>query len=169
MVLTFDLNSRSERDTQELGYFIGSLLEQGDFIPLTGELGAGKTAISQGIAWGLGVEEYAHSPTFMLVNQYIGRVPLYHSDLYRIDDLGEIEDLGIEEMLQDGVCLVEWAEKAISVLPPENLHIEIHATGPNERHFHFKATGDRYNSLLNHLASTIREQLPRVLTGDGAQ
>ena len=56
-----------------------------------------------------------------------------------------------------------------SVLPPENLHIEIYTTGPNERHFHFKATGDRYNSLLNHLVSTIREQLPRVLTGDGTQ
>jgi tRNA threonylcarbamoyladenosine biosynthesis protein TsaE len=127
--------SRSAEDTLALGEKIGRHLKAGDTLLLFGDLGAGKTTLTQGIARGLGVakEEYVRSPTFTLVNQYQGRYPVYHIDLYRIGSARELEDLGIDEVLAgDGVAIVEWAEKLFSdsatqnPLPEIEQWIEIH-------------------------------------------
>ena len=127
--------SLSAEDTMALGEKIGRQLKAGDVLLLFGELGAGKTTLTQGIARGLGVakEEYVRSPTFTLVNQYRGRFPVFHIDLYRIGSAHELEDLGMEEVLAgDGVAIVEWAEKLFSdsatqnPLPEIERWIEIH-------------------------------------------
>jgi tRNA threonylcarbamoyladenosine biosynthesis protein TsaE len=112
--LNIQFETRSASDTLTLGEKIGRHLEAGDIVFLFGDLGAGKTTLTQGIARGLGVakEEYVRSPTFTLVNQYKGKVPVYHIDLYRIASSHELEDLGLEEVFSsEGISIVEWAEK----------------------------------------------------------
>ena len=140
--------TRSTSQTQELGCRLGQRAEKGDLLLLTGALGAGKTTFAQGIAWGLGVQEYVHSPTFLIVHVYPGRLPLYHLDLYRLDDPREVEDLDLEEMLTQGVCVVEWAEKALSLFPPEHLRIEITETPADGRKLLLAPVGHRYVQLL---------------------
>ncbi len=112
--MNIQFETRSASDTLTLGEKIGRHLEAGDIVFLFGDLGAGKTTLTQGIARGLGVakEEYVRSPTFTLVNQYQGKVPVYHIDLYRIASSHELEDLGLEEVFSsEGISIVEWAEK----------------------------------------------------------
>ena len=106
-------------ETQALGRILGEQAKPGDVFLLTGPLGAGKTCFTQGIAWGLGVAEYARSPTFVIMTRYRGRLTLYHFDLYRINDPLEAWDLGLDEQLfGDGACVVEWADQAEEVFPP---------------------------------------------------
>ena len=91
---------------------MGELVQSGDIFLLTGDLGTGKTCLTQGIARGLGIEEYAFSPSFVIIREYHGRLPLYHIDFYRLDNIDEIADLGLEEYFYSkGVCVIEWAEK----------------------------------------------------------
>lgn len=111
------ITTQSARETLDLGRKIGSLLEPGDCVLLFGEMGAGKTTLTQGLARGLGLpeDEYVRSPTFTLINQYPGRLPINHLDLYRLDSMDEMEQLGLEEVFSgDGVCIVEWAEKLMA-------------------------------------------------------
>ncbi len=106
--------THSPGDTLNLGERIGQLLKAGDNVFLFGDLGAGKTTLTQGMARGLGVskKEYVRSPSFTLVNEYSGRVPVFHIDLYRIDSAQDLENLGLEETFSGkGVVIVEWAEK----------------------------------------------------------
>jgi tRNA threonylcarbamoyladenosine biosynthesis protein TsaE len=141
--------THSAEETQELGKRLGAQLEEGDLVLLHGDLGAGKTTLTQGIAWGAGVTEYAHSPTFVLVHEYAGRVTLYHLDLYRIDVGLEVHDLGIDEMLTTGACVVEWADKAPEVFPDDHLAIEIaQGAGEDDRELIFAANGARYEPLV---------------------
>jgi len=135
--LNIQFETRSASDTLILGEKIGRHLEAGDIVFLFGDLGAGKTTLTQGIARGLGVarEEYVRSPTFTLVNQYQGKVPVYHIDLYRIASSHELEDLGLEEVFSsEGISIVEWAEKLFTreetSLPLLGIErwIEIHIT-----------------------------------------
>ena len=115
-------NSHSPEETLHLGKSIGSSLISGDIILLFGDLGAGKTRLTQGICDGLGLEKdtYIRSPTFTLINEYQGRLPIYHIDLYRIDSHEEIYSLGLEEILfNQGITIIEWAEKLRS---PKNSH-----------------------------------------------
>lgn len=134
--------THSPEETQDLGERIGGLLESGDIVLLFGDLGAGKTTLVQGMARGLGVarDEYVRSPSFTLVNQYRGRIPVYHIDLYRIDSSGELDDLGLEELLMsEGVLIIEWAEKIFvdKTTPPLlsgaggwlEIHLQITETG----------------------------------------
>ena len=112
MTLLFHTSSADE--TRSLGERLGRILVKGDIVLMFGELGAGKTTLAQGIATGLGVkkDEYVRSPTFTLINQYQGRIPVYHIDLYRIESPSELDNLGLEETFHDkGTVLVEWAEK----------------------------------------------------------
>jgi len=135
--LNIRFETRSASDTLILGEKIGRHLEAGDIVFLFGDLGAGKTTLTQGIARGLGVakKEYVRSPTFTLVNQYKGKVPVFHIDLYRIASSHELEELGLEEVFSSkGVSIVEWAEKlfarddaSIPLLGIERW-IEIHIT-----------------------------------------
>ncbi len=128
---------------------MGKLAQRGDVFLLTGKLGAGKTCLTQGIAWGLGVQEYARSPTFVLVTEYQGRLHLYHIDLYRPESVEEILDLGLDDYLYgEGVCVVEWADKALDALPREHLLIGISNSSEEKRTLRLEPQGERYESLL---------------------
>ena len=147
-----ELTSNSPEQTQQLGVSIGKVAQLGDIFLLVGNLGVGKTCLTQGIAWGLGIKEHAVSPSFVLVRELYGRLPLYHIDLYRLDHVEEIEDLGLDEYLYgNGVCVVEWAEKGLTVLPAEHLMIEISYLSDTERSFRFKPSGQRYREVINQL------------------
>ena len=152
------LITASPEVTQAFGRHIGEVLEAGDVILLAGTLGAGKTTLTQGIAWGAGVTEYAHSPTFVLVHEYSGRIPIYHLDLYRfdglasVDDIAEVEDLGIDEMLETGACVVEWAERASAAFPGDCLEISLaEGNTPDQRVVMLKAHGARYQEMVARL------------------
>lgn len=151
-----ELTSHSPEQTQELGRRIGELALPGDVFLLSGELGAGKTCLTQGIAWGLDINEYTLSPTFVIMRELYGRLPLYHIDLYRLDRIEESLDLGLDDYLYGhGVCVIEWAEKALSILPTEHLLIKIGYLSDTERSFQFKPSGQRYLEILAQL-----EKLP---------
>ena len=116
---------------------------------LSGTLGAGKTTITQGILWGLGGNEYARSPTFVLVNEYEARVPVYHMDLYRVESIEEIDDLGLDDYLYgDGVCIVEWADKAIGYFPMEHLRIRLDVIGDTARRISVSTQSDQLERFL---------------------
>lgn len=118
--------SNSEKETIELGKKIGAALKKGDVIALQGTLGAGKTTITKGIALSLGVEESITSPTFCLISEYDGKMPLYHIDVYRLGGAEEFVDLGADDMMYgDGVCLIEWSEKVMSELPKTSIILKI--------------------------------------------
>lgn len=127
----------SEGETIALGELLASQLGPGDVVALFGELGAGKTKFIQGVCRGLGVRRFVASPSFVLLNEYQGRVPVYHFDFYRMQRLEELLELGLDEYFYgQGVCLVEWAERALQVLPEERVEVTIATCGveqPNRR------------------------------------
>jgi tRNA threonylcarbamoyladenosine biosynthesis protein TsaE len=126
--------TRSAEETEALGARFAESLGPGDVVALTGELGAGKTCFTQGLARGLGVARRAVSPTFVLVNEYRGRVPVHHVDAYRTESLAELLDLGLEEMFAgDGVTIVEWADKLLPLLPAHTVHVHIEGVGDEPR------------------------------------
>ena len=126
--------SRSAEETQALGERLGSRLGRGDVVACIGPLGAGKTCFLQGLARGLGVTADVTSLTFVLVNQYRGRVPVYHVDAYRTGSLTELVDVGLEEMLHgEGVTIVEWADKLLPLLPPRTVTATIEGLGDEPR------------------------------------
>jgi len=149
--------SESPQETQQVGMQLGKLSQPGDVFLLVGGLGAGKTCLTQGIAWGLGIEGYAASPSFVLINQYRGRIPLYHIDLYRLDSIEEVNELGLDDYLYgNGVCVVEWAEKAWAVLPRENLTVEMSFLSDTSRSITIKPNGKRYIEMISQLSVTQR-------------
>jgi len=144
--------SRSQEQTQHMGIRLGELAEAGDIFLLTGNLGSGKTCLTQGIAWGLGVKEYAFSPSFVIMREYHGRLTLYHIDFYRLDRIEEIADLGLDEYLYgEGVCVVEWADNGMAVMPAEHLLINLSYISDTERSIVFEPKGKRYIQLLKTL------------------
>ena len=149
----FELISRSPEQTRQMGSDLGELAQKGDFVLLVGNLGAGKTCFTQGIAKGVGFDGYAASPSFVLVREYEGRLKVYHIDFYRLDSVEEIADLGIDDSLSsDGVSVVEWADKALDYLPREHLLIEFaHCPAPEERRLRFEPHGKRYIDLAGRL------------------
>ena len=147
-----ELTTRSPEQTQELGTRLGKIAQAGDVILLVGKLGAGKTCLTQGIAWGLGIDDYAASPSFVLVRELYGRLPLYHLDFYRLEKLEEIAELGLDEYFYgQGVSVVEWAEKALELLPAQNLLIEMEYITDNERRLELKPSGQRYHEMAAQL------------------
>ncbi len=155
-----ELASRSPEQTHLLGRHLGELAREADVFLLIGELGTGKTCLVQGIADGLAVEEYAFSPSFVILREYQGRLPLYHIDLYRLERPEEIADLGLEEYFYSrGVCVIEWAERAPSILPEENLLVTLRYVAASEtgRCICLKPHGERYRQLSNEL--TVREEI----------
>lgn len=139
----------SPEETRALGKTLGQAAEPGDLFLLCGELGTGKTCLVQGLAQGLGVRDLVRSPTFVLVAQHSGRLTLYHIDLYRLDDLREVADLGLDEYLEgDGVCAVEWADKAMALFPGKHLLVELRHDGGQQRLIQLTAHGDRYVRIL---------------------
>ena len=145
------LISKSHEQTLYWGRLLGMLLTGGDVVSLTGELGAGKTTLTQGIADGLGVSKecYVTSPTFTIINEYRGRVPVYHLDFYRIDSPLEVENLGVEEYFHSGgVAVVEWAEKIKTFLPKEYLMVVLDYVDYSVRKMSISGSGTRYTEIV---------------------
>ncbi len=149
---TLEVITISPEKTQDFGKRLGNLALSGDVILLVGKLGAGKTCLTQGIARGLDIDDYTASPSFVLVRELYGRLPLYHIDLYRLENLTEIGELGLDEYFYGkGVSVVEWADRALELLPPDNLLIEMEYLADNERRLRLKASGKRYRQMLEQL------------------
>ena len=149
------LQTKSASETIRIGRDIGSLLRPGDVVALVGELGAGKTQFIKGLAEGAGVGKptYISSPSFTLINEYPGRVPFYHVDLFRLEREKEAEELGLEDYFQgDGITAIEWADKIPSLLPKEMLLIHIAYTGKNARSLEIIGKGKRYEDLVKELS-----------------
>lgn len=140
--------SRSEQETEALGGRIATHLFSGSFLALRGELGAGKTALSRGIGKGLSAEGVM-SPTFTIVQEHTGRLPLYHFDAYRLQSGDELYDVGFSEYLTaGGVILMEWPEHVRDALPKARLDICIQGSGNEERHIELHTTDLRYAALI---------------------
>ena len=157
---SLSFSSSSVVQTQRLGATLARLLEAGDIIWLEGDLGAGKTTLTKGIAQGLGVVGYVNSPTFTLVNQYQGRLPVFHLDCYRLESSWEALDFGIEEYLDaGGVTIIEWPERIRDILPPERLLIGLEYLDETERLLRLEAFGARYERLVRDFEqAALQEQ-----------
>ncbi len=142
-------------ETQDVGRSLGSHAEPGHVYLLFGELGAGKTCLTQGILWGLGGDEFARSPTFVLVSEYTGRIPLYHVDLYRLDSETEVVDLGLDEYLfGDGACAVEWADRALRYLEGvPRLEVRFEVLGEDDRRLTLSTNDARYGAVMDAVAA----------------
>ena len=138
----------SAEETTGLGEKLGRLLQKGDIVCLTGELGTGKTAFTGGIARALEIEGYITSPTFTIVNEYEGRIPLYHFDVYRIGDTDEMYDIGFDEYIYgDGITVIEWADLIRKILPDERIEVKIEKDDkdrPDSRLITIEFFGNRY-------------------------
>ena len=150
------IKSDSPAETRRLGARLGRLLLPGDIVLLSGELGAGKTCLVQGIALGLGVSAPVTSKSFVLLGEYEGRLPLYHADLYRLEEPAQAEELALTEYCASGALVVEWAERAWEVFPPEHLLIRLEILGAHRRELAFDPRGDRYRELTDALAKGRR-------------
>ena len=141
------------KETEEFGIKFGKLLEPGDIVCLNGDLGAGKTTMTKSIGIGLGVEEYITSPTFALINMYKGRMVVYHFDVYRLENVDELYDLGFDEyFFGEGVCIIEWAEKIDKLIPENRIIIDIKKTDSiDERILHISGYGNRYEEMIKEL------------------
>ncbi len=151
IILEIRLNNLEE--TEEFGTKLGKILKSGDIICLNGDLGAGKTTLTKSIGLGLDVKEYITSPTFTLINQYRGRLPVYHFDVYRLENADELYDLGFDEYFYgNGVCIIEWADKIENLLPKERLVLDIKkGKDIDERVINITAYGNRYIELLKEM------------------
>jgi len=158
-------SSESAAETQQLARFLGEGCTGGETFLLVGTLGAGKTCFTQGLAWGLGVDEYTHSPTFVLVTEYHGRLTLYHIDLYRIESVPEAIELGLEEYLASGgVTAIEWADKALDSLGGAGMVVEILSQGDDRRTITLRPVDTHHETLLARLQAR-RESRASQLEG----
>ena len=129
-----ELLTKGPEDTRLLGREIGALLKSGDAVAIFGELGAGKTTLVKGLAEGAGITDFVSSPSFVIINEYAGRMPFYHIDLYRLEDEREIESLAIDEYFKGGgVVAIEWAERLKGSLPESCITIMIEPVNEHER------------------------------------
>ena len=171
---TITLTTAAPEATQAVGRLLGEHAHAGDVFLLSGELGAGKTCLTQGILWGLDGDEYARSPTFVLICEYYARLTLYHMDLYRLDDIDEIIDLGLDDyFLGDGVCVVEWAEKGAGEFIGDRMTVRIDDISNEERRLTFTAAAPRYAAMLDalqeHAADNASASEPQVQSQSQAQ
>ncbi|MNC25096.1 tRNA threonylcarbamoyladenosine biosynthesis protein TsaE [compost metagenome] len=147
----FIYRSYSLEDTEQLAAELAASAAPGTVIGLDGDLGAGKTAFSQSFARHLGVQGIVSSPTFTIIKEYEGRLPLYHMDVYRIS-LQEADELGLDEYFYgQGVCLVEWSRIIADLMPPRHLHIALETCGPEERLITVTGSGEPYGEVCRAL------------------
>ena len=136
-------------ETRRLGERIGRMLRAGDVVLLSGDLGAGKTVLAQGIGRGMGVVDPIKSSSFVIMNEYEGApLRLYHADLYRLEEPEQVAELALEELAAAGVLVVEWPERALDELPPERLHLHLDYDGARGRVIIARADGDRYEAIV---------------------
>ncbi|MCE5313922.1 MAG: tRNA (adenosine(37)-N6)-threonylcarbamoyltransferase complex ATPase subunit type 1 TsaE [Armatimonadota bacterium] len=146
------IHTNSADQTMALGRKLGSKLQPGDVLALFGDLGAGKTTLTKGIALGLGLADDIHSPTFTLIHEHPGPTPLYHVDLYRLESETEVDFLGIDEYIYgDGVTIIEWADRMKSLLPTHRLDIELRLTGDTSRELILETDSPRLKAIIEEL------------------
>jgi len=146
------IRTESAEETIAVGERLGNRLKPGDVVALSGDLGAGKTTLTRGIAAGMGVAADIHSPTFTLIHEHPGAIPLYHIDLYRLSNEEEAERIGIDEYIYgDGVTIIEWAQKVKPLLPPDRLDIELKMTGDTDRELVIEARSPRMQALIEEI------------------
>lgn len=158
----YKIKSSSEKETINIAMKLAKHLKAGDILALKGQLGAGKTTFIKGLAKGLGIKQEIRSPTFVILNVYKGKIPLYHFDVYRLKDLGDLIQLGYEEYFYaDGICVIEWAEKIEDLIEKEHLGIAIKFAkgGKNLRSFAFFPKGGRFKKLKSFLRKGFKQHL----------
>ncbi|MBL8063949.1 MAG: tRNA (adenosine(37)-N6)-threonylcarbamoyltransferase complex ATPase subunit type 1 TsaE [Anaerolineales bacterium] len=149
--------SRSPEQTRRIGMRLGSFLKTGDVICLQGNLGSGKTTLTQGLAQGWGALDAVSSPTFILVNMYrrADGGQLFHLDAYRLESVPEAEQLDLDSMLAEGALIIEWPERLGNLIPDENLWIILDHIADEHRQMNFRATGNRYDGLLDSIRQSM--------------
>jgi len=162
---TLHFTSPSSESTQSVGEAIGQFATEGDVICLYGDLGAGKTTLTQGLARGLGCDSRVTSPTFTLVQEHAGRMRLYHLDCYRLDGPEDLEPLGADDWLgREGICVIEWPERVLAALPSDRLDVALDDTSPC-REIEIRGIGPRGRQLARSvgkkLGLNLQEEIPR--------
>ncbi|MEN1969466.1 tRNA (adenosine(37)-N6)-threonylcarbamoyltransferase complex ATPase subunit type 1 TsaE [Lentibacillus sp. N15] len=143
----YKIETYSETETIILAERLAKLLKPGDVITLEGDLGAGKTAFTKGVARGIGVKRTVNSPTFTIIKEYMGSIPLYHMDVYRLEDTDE--DIGFSDYFNnDGICIVEWAQFIDEFLPYDRLNIRLTYLGEHARLIEFSPSGSHFEEMV---------------------
>jgi tRNA threonylcarbamoyladenosine biosynthesis protein TsaE len=156
-VTAVTLTTRTPSATKRLGQRIGKMLHAGDVVLLSGELGAGKTVLAQGIGAGLGVTDPIKSSSFVIMNEYEGAaLRMYHADLYRLEDPQQVAELALDELAQRGVLVVEWPERAPNELPLDHLEVRLSYEGAKSRRIELEPHGERYAEVVHGLRSKRR-------------
>ena len=158
-----DAFTKSADDTRELGAALAPIVTGGDVVLLAGDLGAGKTTLTQGLARGLGVEDRVTSPTFVLMHLYEGTLPVAHVDAYRLDHLQEVIDLGLAEMLDDGaLAIIEWGDVVAPVLPADFLEVRLeYGDDDDERQVRLRVAGPRWSARTAALRQAVERWATR--------
>jgi tRNA threonylcarbamoyladenosine biosynthesis protein TsaE len=154
----YSIELPSLEKTIALGEQLGKVAEPADIITLEGDLGAGKTALTQAIGRGLGIDPkiYITSPTFSLLQEYRGRLPLYHMDLYRLAGEEDVENLGFSEYFYgDGLTVIEWSERLGSLMPTERLHVHLMITGETSRNAQLTFHGSKWQKKVADIVSMV--------------
>ncbi|HXK33800.1 MAG TPA: tRNA (adenosine(37)-N6)-threonylcarbamoyltransferase complex ATPase subunit type 1 TsaE [Dehalococcoidia bacterium] len=147
-----ELRTATPGATRRIGERIGRLLRAGDVVLLSGELGAGKTVLAQGIGRGMGVADAIKSSSFVIMNEYDGHaLRLYHADLYRLEEPEQVAELALDELASDGVLVVEWPERAPAELPEQHLLLTLEYDGAKGRRITARAHGERYEAIVRRL------------------
>lgn len=156
-MISFELNT--EEDTKKLAEFAGKCIKEGITLALIGNLGAGKTLFSKALAKTLGAEEEVTSPTFNIMNIYEGVCPIYHFDLYRLENLNQLEDIGFYEYTEseEGICLIEWADKFIEEMPENTVKVNFEILDKNKRRITFDGEGE----LVEEFMETLKDGITR--------
>jgi tRNA threonylcarbamoyladenosine biosynthesis protein TsaE len=170
MIIAF---TASALETKQLAAAVAELIRPGDLVLLAGDLGAGKTAFTQGFGAALGIIEPITSPTFTLVNQYHGRLELFHLDVYRLDAVEEVLDIGLNEMLDEGgVTIIEWGDTVIPALPADYLQVSMRmGEGDDDRMFEIELVGPRWSARTRALSTALApwlgeaHEMPHVREG----
>ncbi|MFC7322343.1 tRNA (adenosine(37)-N6)-threonylcarbamoyltransferase complex ATPase subunit type 1 TsaE [Halobacillus campisalis] len=149
---TITWTTHSEEDTKQFAEKLGGLLQGGDVLTLEGDLGAGKTTFTKGLAKGLGVKRTVNSPTFTIIKEYMGRIPFYHMDVYRLEDSDE--DLGFEEFFNgEGVTVVEWSQFIEDYLPEERLELTIEYVDDTSRKISITARSNHFEQVCKEMST----------------
>jgi len=158
--VTYTLATGSPEETRAFAQRLGALLQPGDVLVLAGEMGAGKTAFTKGVALALGIEEQVASPTFTIVREYAASIPLVHVDVYRLDHVQELHDLGLDDLLgEEAITVVEWGDKVSAALPGDRLDIRIEfGEGDDDRVFTIDCAGTSWVARRDAIAALASER-----------